>query len=89
LKPASETPDIASLLVETRAALAHLRADELEALALRAEEMLHACSIFNPRAADILREHCLLGNLLSATGENLRVLQCTHGSVEGSTRWAR
>lgn len=89
MQHASEPPNVAGLLAETRAALAHLRADELEALALRAEEMLRICSSLNPHAADIFREHCLLRNLLSATGENLRVLRRTHGSAEGNTPWVR
>ena len=89
MQRASETPNIAGLLAETRAALAHLRADELEILALRAEEMLRICSSLNPPSADILREHCLLRNLLSATGENLSVLRRTHASAEGNTPWVR
>ena len=89
MQHASETPNIAGLLAETRAALAHLRADELETLVLRAGEMLRLCSSMNPHAADILREHCLLGNLLSATGENLRVLRRTHARAAGNTPWAR
>jgi hypothetical protein len=87
LQPASKAPDIAGLLAETRAALAHLRVDELEELAIRAEAMLatfHGPTL-NPVA---LREHRLLGDLLNATSENLRVLRRTCGSAEGNSRWA-
>jgi hypothetical protein len=89
LQHASETPNIAGLLAETRAALAHLRADELEALALRAEEMLRSCSTLHERSAVSVREHRLLGDLLNATGVNLRVLRRTRANADGSMQWAR
>lgn len=94
MQPASEAPDIASLLAETRAALAHLRAEELEALAARAEEMLRACSSLSTKqlgsqAAALRREHRLLGDVLGVTAENLRVLRRAGGDAEGRTRWVR
>ena len=90
MQPASIAPDIAGLLAETRAALANLRADELEDLATRAEAIL-TDSAKLPANPTALREHKLLGDLLDATGENLRVLRRLRAlaSAEGSTRWQR
>lgn len=90
MQPASKAPDIAGLLAETRAALAYLRADELEALATRAEELLASCSKLNPHSATLPREHRLLGDLLAATGENLRVLRRRDANgAEGDLPWVR
>ena len=90
MQPAPITPDIAGLLAETRAALASLRADQLEELAARADAILSAGSPSVPNPA-ALREHRLLGDLLEATGENLRVLRRLRNlaSAEGSSRWER
>jgi len=77
------------LLAETRAALTHLRADELEALAVRAEALIAACSYCHPFPQAIQQEHRQLGDLLAATGENLRVLRRRRSNAEGSSRWAR
>ena len=90
MQPASKSPDIEGLLAETRAALANLRADDLEDLAARAEAILSTSSPSVPNPA-ALREHRLLGDLLDATGENLRVLRRLRNlaSTEGSSRWAR
>jgi hypothetical protein len=80
---------------ETREALANLRTDELEVLALRAQAALEATSV--PRGAD-LRElaarHRVLGDVLQATASNLNVLRRLRGqdgfrNPGGSTRWAR
>jgi len=105
LLDASESENIAGLLAETRAALARLRADELEALAARAEEMLFIFSDLTSQSsrdinsapsriarhsAALFQEHRLLGDLLQATGENLRVLRRSRASgSEGSMRWVR
>jgi hypothetical protein len=103
LQSVSETPDVMGLLAQTRAALAHLRAEELEELAAKAEAMLASwessgdSSGISPRcgapelesrSAAIGREHRLLGDLLAATGENLRVLRHSRAPREGSSRWA-
>ena len=77
------------LLAETRAALAYLRADELEALALRAEAILANSRGLNPASMELRREHRLLSDLLAATSENLRVLRRVRGDGEGKSRWAR
>jgi len=101
LQSPMETPDIASLLAATRAALAHLRIEELESLAAKAEKMLsfalseQPLSHISPRCGapafntGIMSEHRMLGDLLGATGENLRVLRRAGGDAEGSARWAR
>jgi len=84
-----ETPEIASLLAETRAALAHLRMEELESLAQRAEAILTSSAVISKNAVAARREHRLLGDLLDATSENLRVLRRACGNREGSARWVR
>jgi hypothetical protein len=98
LQPASNTSDLAGLLAQTRAALAHLRADELEALALRAEQMLESTASATAASDSTLfltspihRERRLLADLLAATDQNLRILRRLHGgpAAEGNSRWAR
>ena len=86
---ASQASDIVGLLAQTRAALAHLRADELEALAVRAEVLIPDSSEWPPYTQSIDYENRKLGDLLAATGENLRVLRRGHNHAEGNSRWAR
>jgi hypothetical protein len=85
-----------TLLDETRQALANLRADELEELAARAECMLAATlgtepvrqRMSRPHARDIAhvgKQQRLLGDLLLATGSNLKVLDVTRN--ERGSRW--
>ena len=66
------------LLDETREALAHLRAEELEALALRAQKALDASSGSVANSGD-LRElaarHRILGDVLRETERNILVLR--------------
>jgi hypothetical protein len=89
--------DWVALMQETREALAHLRTDELEALALRAHEALDATANNIPRGDD-LRElaakHRVLGDVLQATERNLNVLRRLRGQEGfhqsgGSARWVR
>jgi hypothetical protein len=94
------------LLEEARHALANLCADDLEELAARAECMLAATVSFEsirqrmPRPqqqelAGVSREHRLLGNFLSATSGNLKVLRAARRSPrypsgeEVDSRWVR
>lgn len=88
MQSASEAPEMVGLLAETRVALAHLRADELEALAAKAEEIVSSFADLKPTSAILRREHRLLGDLLAATGENLRVLRRSGASRGGKSRWA-
>ncbi|HWB32392.1 MAG TPA: hypothetical protein VG714_04385 [Acidobacteriaceae bacterium] len=89
-----ETPDWSELLAETRAALAHLNADELERLAARAEEILQACPdgtfpvSTSTKRKEIARQVSLLGSLLEATGQNMRVVRKARGAAEGNSPWA-
>jgi hypothetical protein len=85
--------DWIALMRETREALAHLRTDELEALAQRANAALDATAKNVPRGDD-LRElaarHRVLGDVLQVTERNLNVLRRLRGQEpEGSARWAR
>ncbi len=79
------------LVEETREALAHLRTDELEALALRANAALEATAV--PRGDDwreLAARHRVLGDVLQATANNLNVLRRLRGQEpDGSTRWVR
>ncbi len=103
-RAASEWQD---LLLEAQLALSMLRYEELEALAGRAECMLAATFGADPvrqaipvparlELRQIGRQKRLLGDLLSATKDNLAVLRRSggdgvRGSGEGevSTRWVR
>jgi hypothetical protein len=86
------------LLEETRQALSHLRAEDLEELSERAECMLHATVAEGPirqriprpelrEINDLGRQQHLLGALLHATGANLKVLKRTVGEV--NSPWVR
>ena len=88
MRSVTKTPDIASLLAETCAALAHLRMEELESLAQRAEAILTSKAEMSLSTVAARREHRLLGDLLDATDENLRVLRRVNCG-EGSARWVR
>ena len=66
------------LLDETREALAYLRADELEALALRARHMLDSAPDGAPPACDLRQlaaKHRILGDVLKETERNIMVLR--------------
>ena len=83
------------LVEETREALANLRTEELEALAVKAQEALAAGSSSRTGDSDFrvdLRElaakHRLLGEVLEATDKNLAVLRRLRGRDEAS-RWVR
>lgn len=97
LQPEENAQEMVKLLSETRAALAHLRSEELEALALRAETMLakyegpstRAARAHGMMASELAREQMLLGDLLAATSENLRVLRRVSSGGEGNSRWVR
>lgn len=79
------------LLEETRLALATLRADDLEALAVRAQAMFEAASERGPlvngvERAKVARQHRLLGDLLQATESNLEVLRRLSGGASDRMR---
>jgi hypothetical protein len=78
------------LVDETREALGHLRADELEALALRAQQALDAGASHLPSSGD-LRElaakHRILGDVLRETERNIAVLRRLR-SRNGEEPWA-
>jgi hypothetical protein len=85
--------DWIALMQDTREALAHLRIDELEALAMRAHAALDATTKSIPRGDD-LRElaarHRVLGEVLQVTERNLNVLRRLRGDEpDRSSRWAR
>ena len=76
----AETGSWSGLIEETRHALATLRADDLEALAARAQAMSEAAGGRGPvlhgvERAKAARQHRLLGDLLQATEGNLEVLR--------------
>ncbi len=77
------------LLDETREALAHLRTEDLEALAERAQQALDTNLGVLPRDhRELAARHRLLGEVIAATGQNLNVLRRLRG-VDGSQRWVR
>ena len=89
------------LLAETRQALSTLRAEDLELLTVRAEEMLAVTSVCASRidrgeCRGLGREHRLLGHLLTATDRNIEVLRRLRGGACGRSsaggidlRWVR
>jgi hypothetical protein len=92
-----EGGDWGGLLVQTRQALATLRAADLEELAARADCMLRATvgqegirqRIPRPQAQELhnlTRQHRLLGDLLLATDRNLAVLRRLCGDKGDRTR---
>ena len=77
------------LVEETREALAHLRADELEALVSRAQQSIDSGPHGMPGSAD-LRElaarHRILGDVLKETERNIAVLRRLRGR-NGEGQW--
>ena len=77
------------LVEETREALAHLRADQLEALVTRVQQEFEGGFEGAPRSAD-LRElaarHRILGDILKETERNIAVLRRLHGR-DSEGRW--
>ena len=98
-----EREEWCALLAETRQALAHLRADELQELAARAECRLRATlgedwirqRIPSPATRELprmARQHRLLRDLLRATRRNVAVLQRLRergNGVGGNGQWVR
>jgi hypothetical protein len=83
------------LIDETRDALATLRVEELEALAMRAErefELAEDAGVAAIRSEESLRElatnHRMLREVLEATAGNLAVLQRMRNG-EANSRWVR
>jgi hypothetical protein len=89
------------LIAEARHALAMLRAEDLEALAIRAQTMIEAAGGHGPEFREkertkVVRQHRLLGDLLHATRQNLEVLRRLRGGTSGhrdtgevNRRWGR
>ena len=89
---------LVDLLAATREALATLRADELEALAARAEAMLERSRTAGAGGAlpervraGAAAEHRRLGDLLMASDRNLQVLRRLYRRDAGgeTLRWVR
>ena len=84
------------LLTATRHALSILHAEELEGLATHAETMFEGAAPRGTERDRLRKGHSLLGDLLSATDQNLQVLRrvCARKSAdlaveEGHRTWAR
>jgi hypothetical protein len=82
--------DVAPLLAETIAALEHFDNDALGKLLRRAEQM--SDTVLNPAdLAAALPQQQALGELLAATGRNLRMLRRLRGEQNDEERmqWVR
>jgi len=78
---------LASLIDETRRGLATLRADDLEELAQRAEQ-LSVSALRGMDLRELAAQHRVLGELLEATAGNLQVLRRMRGE-SAESRWGR
>jgi hypothetical protein len=87
----AETDAWRELIEETRQGLATLRAEDLEALAARAQAIFEAGNGRGPllqgmERAKLAKQHRLLGELLLATEGNLEVLRRLRGGASDRTR---
>ena len=78
---------LAGLIEETRKGLATLRADELEELAQRAQQLGRA-ALQGMDLREVVAQHRVLGEVLDATAGNLRVLRRMRGE-SAESRWGR
>jgi hypothetical protein len=78
---------LAGLIDETRRGLATLRADELEELAQRAQQLDRA-ALRGMDLRELAVRHRVLGELLDATAGNLLVLRRMRGE-SAESRWGR
>jgi len=78
---------LASLIDETRRGLATLRADELEELVQRAQQ-ISVPALRGNDLRELAARHRVLGELLDATADNLQVLRRMRGE-SAESRWGR
>ncbi len=78
---------LVGLIDEARKGLATLRADELEELAERAQQLGRA-ALRGMDLREIVAQHRVLGEVLDATAGNLRVLRRLRGE-SAESRWGR
>jgi hypothetical protein len=92
----TRTDSWAGLIEETRQALSNLRADDLEDLVVRAQEMFgasvvlksqqkHEPELCSAELVKVVEEHRLLGDLLIATDKNLAVVRRLQGRSRDRT----